>query len=194
MGKRYKAIFKFLNLEYCCADIHSTPDQILKMVSRANRIVIATPTETHKKYLYDFAMTGIPVLCEKPFSKNLEEVEKILNVYARANNPLEMVAQYKMLDGHTGDSYYNFYNHGKDGLVWDCIQIIGLARGEVEVSETSPVWYCKLNGKEIDLRDMDGAYVKFFSNWNNFPWGSFQEIYQMHKKTVEYQNQWILNQ
>lgn len=41
-------------------------------------VVIATPTNTHVKYVTNFIRCGVPVFCEKPLSNNIDDVTDML--------------------------------------------------------------------------------------------------------------------
>lgn len=187
MGQRYQAILKFLDVD--CVPMDKQHDEIaLKyQAGKADAIILATPTGTHCKFIEKFAQFNVPILCEKPLSKNKDELIDILHLASINNLPLSMMLQYEILDDAYGEglSYYNFFRHGSDGLYWDCLQIIGLARGEVLIHENSPVWTCRLNGKSISLSDMDLAYVKFVENWMRSPYQDLGKIKDIHFKTAE---------
>jgi hypothetical protein len=124
------------------------------------------------------------MLCEKPVTTSLTELAEILELYK--NQRLKMVMQYAELNtGDGGHSFYDYYNHGRDGLLWDCIQIIGLARSSWKVGEDSPVWKCALNGKELSLSDMDIAYISMIRKWFFAPREELLKIYDIHKKVSE---------
>jgi hypothetical protein len=106
-----------------------------------------------------------------------------------------MVLQYdyikvRGLDEKHGWSGYNYYNHGKDGLAWDCLQIIGLAHDstQLEVQETSPYWLAYLNGYKLSLSDMDQAYIDMLRDWVSIPKRYSDEfIILMHERVEAYQ-------
>lgn len=192
MGTRYKTIMSFLGWEYECVDQYHFLNHIKKLARQAEGIIISSPTNTHAEYLAQLSEFQIPILCEKPIETDLQKLALCLDHVHRC--PVQMMTQYKILDSDgDGDSFYNYYNHGKDGLFWDCIQTIGLARGTVYVDETSPVWMCRLNGRDLSLNEMDRAYITFLQNWKASPRGDLDQIFRMHEKVLEYEKRWKSN-
>lgn len=162
MGKRYQAILRFLEEPYDCFDpslaLSSYPSE------KFSRFIIASPTKTHLDWVKHLDRFNRPILCEKPLSKDLKEVDEILS----CQSPISMMMQYAYLadkDSY-GRSAYNYYHHGADGLIWDCFQVIALAKtNEIELREDSPIWKCIINGKKISRGDMDMAYVEAVRYW-----------------------------
>lgn len=195
MGKRYQAILRYLGEKVLCADISDYPNSIVEMASVCDGAIIATPTETHLDQISLLAGAGVkcPILCEKPLSKDMGSVQAINRIVTHNKLNFTMTMQYKMLDdlNSSGPSYYDFFRHGSDGLIWDCIQIIGLSRDELELHETSPIWKCQLNGKQLSLGDMDKAYVDFVSQWLENPVGDdIHRLSALHHKTKEMSENW----
>lgn len=180
MGKRYQAILKHLGKRFVCID---KDDEFPNIIY--DGYIVASPTPTHAGYLYRLSKLKKPVLCEKPISTNIQEVEDILHTFEDSGTPLKMMTQYDAYPdkGGNGLSYYNYFRHGADGLVWDCMQIIGLARGEISLHEDSPVWVCQVNGQKLNINVMDTAYVYFVERWFHEPKSSLQRIRDIHIKT-----------
>lgn len=98
-----------------------------------------------------------------------------------------MVNQYAFLNGLgvAGETtYYNYWNHGKDGLLWDCISLVGLATGRVILEEDSPVWLCEVNGAKHFASEMDYAYVDMMKNWLAGNVSDVPYIRAAHKKVA----------
>jgi hypothetical protein len=165
MGRRYAAILRHLGIEPELYDLGE------RMPVDFDSVIIATPTHSHINNIEDLAFCGVPILCEKPIATSVRLAMKACSLAADSGIDLEMVNQYAFLKGSPTQwpdlSSYNFYNHGKDGLPWDCISIVGLAKGQVILEETSPIWRCVINGEEMSLADMDGAYIKMIDRWLN---------------------------
>lgn len=191
MGTRYKAILNDLGVSYIGIDKEVSLPEITNMAKNFKGIILATPTHTHYAIIKSLIPLCVPILCEKPVTKNIEELEDILMSAYKANCPFDMVYQYKYLvdDNSYGPTCYSYFRHGNDGLIWDCMQIIGLSRGPVNLFEKSPIWNCAINGVYLNLSDMDGAYVKQVKDWLISPRGNFPKIKQMHLKTAEYEKQ-----
>lgn len=158
MGQRYAAILNYMNIPWVGVD----RGDVLKWKD-VNRILIATPTENHYQYLKYYRAHQIPILCEKPISKDENELLSILSF----DQKLYMVNQYRYLvkSGSTGATYYDYFKSGTDGLAWDCINILGLAQGDVSLANESPYWKCKINGESLRISTMDKAYINMVKDF-----------------------------
>jgi len=193
MGQRYKAILNHLNIPFVGFDTDS--DKTLQQAAQGcKRVIIATPTHTHKEVIFELlkSFRG-PILCEKPVCKDLNELQKLLMECEIADCDLRMMMQYKKLyreDGIIGPSSYNYFRHGSDGIVWDCMQIIALAKSRVTIEETSPYWRCVINGQQLKLGLMDAAYVEYLEDWYKSPSLCVgpDEIYEVHSKVWRFEN------
>lgn len=183
MGRRYCKILRYLRHEPVEIDIgdHNV------CLKTCEGIIIATPTELHLKVLEQYCSLKKPILCEKPLSTNLRSVEIALEV---SRMPIRMINQYAYFLRDTRPfvpvTKYDYFKTGNDGLYWDCINIIGLSKGIVEIENSSPIWHCELNGRLLNIALMDHAYV-----WNVGDWlGKFDDnkeyILEAHKKTQEF--------
>lgn len=184
MGKRYQAVLSYLDEPFGCLDPKLGAMSFIGQ--NYDRFIIATPTETHLEWVKKLDSFGKPILCEKPLSKNMDEVREI----AACRSPLTMMMQYAWLvNKHSrGRSYYDYYNHGPDGLVWDCFQIIALAEGPIEIREDSPVWDCIINGTKIRREEMDGAYVNFVRAWIAGAETPRSKLVEWHKKVKQFED------
>jgi hypothetical protein len=137
----------------------------------ADRYIIATPTNTHLEVLVKiidkYGMNGDKsILIEKPVTKNPD----LLDVITGTKNKIYMVNQYAYsanqgrIPKGIGTSY-DYYNSGTDGLAWDCIQLLHLAEGPVELNSCSPVWRCKVNGRWIPRDSVDHLYIKMIKDF-----------------------------
>lgn len=190
MGTRYQSILKYIDVPFVPVDKHTTSEEIFRAAEGCDRIILATPTDIHLRCLEIFHRYKVPILCEKPLSKDINELVAIKDLVLSEKIKLRMVMQYEMLiDPRShGDSWYNYFRHGSDGLAWDCLQIIGLARfgSKITLEETSPIWTCGINGKTISFSDMDQAYVRFIRHWLEFPLDDISRLYDIHMKVMEY--------
>lgn len=188
MGQRYQAILSRLDISCAPLDLIHTDADYQYQAAKSDGIIIATPTHTHCDLINKFVPYKIPILCEKPMSKNMAELNETLDYVKSEKANLTMTLQYDVLDDKQGAglSYYDYFRHGSDGLIWDCIQVIGLARGNVYLSEESPIWRCHLNGRQLQFSDMDVAYVKFIKDWLREPGEDTSRIIDIHAKTHEY--------
>lgn len=185
MGARYRAILSYLGKKYRCLDINNK-DQFDKMARDADSVIIASPTDTHVDYIRRLLPYKKPILCEKPICKDIPELEHLFQEIKQSGTPFRMMFQYSLMSeaNRVGKTHYNYFKHGSDGLVWDCIQIIGLSRGPLELAQTSPIWTCVLNGKALRLSDMDAAYIAYVQYWFNHPSQNLDTLLAMHEKTA----------
>lgn len=197
MGQRYQAILKHLGKTVVCADVETPLEKVLNAADWADGVILATPTETHYDYLRWLApQIDPPILCEKPVTKSMDELHLLFDLLIDQRTNFTMMLQYQMLDSDkVGSSNYNYFRTGKDGLIWDCFQVIALARGPVHVDNTSPIWTCRLNGKALSLSDMDKAYVDFVAQWIERPGHDLAWLMDMHQKVnnyliKDYQTRW----
>jgi hypothetical protein len=181
MGRRYGAVLSFLGVRWEGIDIGETPKRPY------DGVIIATPTANHIDDIQYYA-TDAAVLCEKPFAISLPPVKEICRMAKDKGWSLRMVNQYAYLDPaqSSGESLYDYYNHGRDGLAWDCINIVGLARGKFSLGEVSPVWACMLNGHTLKIRDMDSAYIAMIHDWVSGGEGNIPYILSAHTKVSSY--------
>lgn len=191
MGKRYQAILKYLGKQFVCVDSNAEFDNAINE-NNFSAYIITTPTDTHYSYIHFLAThweqwESKPILCEKPLTTSLTKLHSMYSLCDDSKIPLTMMNQYAMLpdlSNEDGLTSYDFYNTGKDGLIWDCIQVIGLANGDIKLRNNSPVWKCNINGWPVSIADMDRAYVKFVDQWLKRP--DFQDrksVIDAHVKT-----------
>ena len=186
MGTRYRAILNHLEESFVCLDKNDSLADIVHNARFSDRIILCTPTPTHFSLLKRLLPLHIPILCEKPLSTDMKEMEGILKLVELNKTPFTMMLQYSELvrPRSVGHSFYNYFRSGHDGLIWDCMQIIGLANGEVEINNNSPIWKCMINGEALSLSDMDGAYVTFVEKWMSGQITQTPEfLYNIHEKT-----------
>lgn len=189
MGLRYQAILDWLHVPYDKFDTkYSEVNNFPERAELATHFIVASPTVTHFSYINSLAPMKKPILCEKPITRSLSDLEKILTVVDKENCPFSMMYQYsKLVKSQSSDlTLYDYFRHGPDGLVWDCLQIIGQANGEVVLKEKSPVWTCRINGEKLSLDQMDKAYIECVEDFFDKTYISNDEIFKVHKKTAEF--------
>lgn len=188
MGQRYRAILKHLDEAFDCADIKT--QRAPKPLHDYERFIVATPTNTHSKIVNEIGPLRRPILCEKPLSKDLKEVLNMISVAPR----LSMMMQYrKLISAEVGGlSWYDYFRHGQDGLVWDCAQIIMLGTDDIVLREQSPIWNCGINGQQLSLSNMDDAYVRAVDDWLNGEKLPDLDLFRWHKKVKEYEEKLCL--
>jgi hypothetical protein len=186
MGRRYAKIVEHLGHKWEGVDQASGYCDVRTLAFTADAIIIASPTACHVDHIRAFKDYSLPLLCEKPVTKDLDALEELLADLKKAGTRLKVVNQYAELpfpkDG-TGLTSYDYFKTGGDGLYWDCISLVTLANGPVELKNESPVWRAQINGQPLNLADMDDAYVRMIARWLRDPTDTdYDAIYRAHKK------------
>jgi hypothetical protein len=177
MGRRYALILeKYCDCEVVRVDLNNT---ITADVSECDGFIIATPTSNHIADILTYSQWKKPILCEKPVTKSMLKLRGIL---ADKDLDLSMINQYDFLaTNDDGRTEYNYFKTGSDGLLWDCINIIGLAKSSYDIKNSALVWSCMINGHSIDLRNMDFAYINNIRAWVT-GWRNKEYILYAHEK------------
>lgn len=184
MGKRYTAILNYLGENVKGHDLDA---YIGEELAAASGFIVATPTKNHLNDVVDLFKYEKPILCEKPLTKNIEELNQLEDKYREELSLLSVVNQYQYLKkGTNGKTVYNYYKSGNDGLAWDCLNIIGLAKGDFEIDNKMPYWRCVLNGAQLNLGMMDHAYVDMIKNWLKDPKSNYAYARKAHEKVALY--------
>lgn len=189
MGRRYQAILESGHHKFWCYDTKN--HQRLEDFDEFTHFILATPTHTHFEYLKKLIPMNKIILCEKPITKNIEELYEIDKMLKNSLSKFTMMLQYSELTTpySAGPSFYDYFKTGNDGLFWDCMQTIHLAEGKVDVDNKSPVWRCKINGRRIGIEYMDLAYIAFVNRWlKGNVVQDFNRIISTHKKCKELQD------
>jgi len=169
MGRRYTAILKSLGHEILPIEVGTNTGEAQRYIEQADRAIIATPTGNHFAALGEIASVRhrLSVLCEKPLVKEETQLN-VIETDLADRIKIYTVNQYAYLPycrEEGKESWYNYFNHGQDGLLWDCFQIIGLANGPITLGEDSPTWQCGINGMPLNLAWMDVAYVRMVEDF-----------------------------
>lgn len=183
IGQRYKAILNYLKVPFFTYDVKTDRRNVL--YKEYSHLIVATPTYTH----LDIAQ-AIPkdvfALIEKPIVTK----EKDLLTLEKALHPrIFQVNQYAYIPGINGDgeTYYNFFRTGSDGILFDCITLIYLAKSIINLGNTSPFWQCKINGRDILYQSLEQSYVnmiKDFLGKREFLWNE-ENIIKAHKAVFD---------
>lgn len=185
MGKRYEAILNFLDVNYMSIDVN-TPQLYREFaLTNADHVIVATPTIVHIENILESLEYGKKkrFLCEKPVTQNLDLFDILREI------DFTMQFQYSELvkPNHKGHSFYDYFRHGSDGLVWDCMQVIALAKDTITLSEKSPIWKCAINGQVLSLSDMDLAYINYVRKWLSGYKSDLHEIIEIHQKVKQHE-------
>jgi hypothetical protein len=186
MGKRYRAILRSIGHEVTGEDLQEKHGK----ASESDAIIIATPTDTHAAVLRSCMALGKPILCEKPIVKDIGALRLLMADCRAAGTRLQMVSQYDYLVGENrgaGLSHWNYFKSGNDGLAWDCIQIISLAKDRPFLSTDSHIWSCSINGQDLHIEDMDDAYYWMIADWLKSPRDDIDRIIKSHEAVVKWE-------
>lgn len=182
MGQRYQAVLKHLGKTVIGTDL----GQGLAGIEKADGIIIATPTEIHLQHIAAVINFQRPILCEKPLTKNLDELQRFDNKYGDWTDFVRMVNQYEFMVSNqfNGDTEYNYFKSGADGIAWDCINIVGLSKGQCIIGNSSPIWKCKINGQTLNLSNVDQSYIDMVKSWTTDPRSNFKYAKTAHEKVT----------
>ncbi len=200
MGRRYLAILAHLGYEAHPIDLEESQRQREVLFQKARGVIIATPTPDHCRRVLEVVSLSrrndIPILCEKPLTTDIQQLDGLLRIARRDGYNLQMVNQYKHLRGYSSEyneaepsrygSHYRYFNSGRDGLAWNCINILGLSKGRCQLTETSPLWSCRINGVWLSLSDMDDAYITMVNRWVQDPQPNLDYIEFSHRKVHDF--------
>lgn len=181
MGLRYAMILK----EYCYVDVIEVDvnNYITCDLSKCDGFIIATPTENHLIDICVYKQWGKPILCEKPIIKTKADYDCLAKVL-ESGLDLSMINQYDFLcHGNQGHTEYNYFKTGKDGLMWDCINIIGTAKSSYDIKKSSLIWKCILNGDRVNFAEIDKAYINNIKGWVS-GWRNTDYILEAHSKVL----------
>jgi hypothetical protein len=193
MGRRYAAICKYEGIKYSGNDSTGA-------IRESEKYIIATPTDTHAHILLDIATTiskPASFLIEKPIDRNFKKGLRAIEAAESLGHKVYMVNNYAYYSEgiieDEGDTHYDFYNSGGDGIAPDCIQLIHLARNGVGyLKNENPVWDCMINGTQLNRELIDICYIRmikdFYSDGKlyNRLWGR-EDIAAAHDKVVAYE-------
>jgi hypothetical protein len=170
MGQRYEKILDKLEVDRRCVDIEFEKSWDVKGIKK---VIIATPTFSHRKYIEFFNGRGIEILCEKPICK---DVETMCKLEQKIRVPFYMVCNWSFVNpcdilwpGSCTIEYENSRT-GDDGLAWDCIQLIYLAKNfDLSLNNKAQAFKCAINGYPVSLADIERSYETMIRDWINCP-------------------------
>jgi len=159
MGKLYAAIVRYLGHEVVPHDTDTGP---IPNRAKYEKAIIATPIDTHHEYCKWLAERKCDFLCEKPISKNIDEVCEIAGMCEADGVNGFMVSNWAFAIGASGNSVdgikIHTYNTGNDGD-WDLIQPLWLLKdsSSLEVTKTYP---------GVRVERYHGEYTRFFAGFD----------------------------
>lgn len=168
IGSRYACIMRALSIPFTVYDL-DTPKIDLHSY---HKFIIATPTDTHVKFLRE--LEGARILVEKPVSKNPHEIPIFDKVYTVCNwkyvaDLMKQKAPYQIS--------YDYYRTGPDGLYWDLSQILYLDP-EATINNQSPKWNVQINGCSVAYRTLEESYVRMIQD---FAYGQYQNLWTIEQ-------------
>jgi hypothetical protein len=185
MGKRYASILDYLGEPWVGVDVGYE-------IPFMQNYIVATPTSEHISNILDIKIVNknATILCEKPITTYITEFERIPKDYW---SDIFMVNQYryypnlKILSVWNGSTEYNFYNSGNDGLAWDCIQLIHLAKNKknIRLSNKSPSWQARINGMSLSKQAIDQCYISMLEDFCGGSFGALWDLHQAYKAHKE---------
>ena len=213
MGRRYCAILDHLGVEYEGFDLVTSPSEgrrpghflwRLRLTSTGfTHYIIATPTDTHAellRFLMD-RFEAVNVLVEKPVTRDPAELRALVKAAEKGGHDVYMVNQYAYGNrgappgvprgkGYPGKrTEYNYFNSGKDGLIWDCIQLLHLAKADIYLANISPERICIINGRVYRSDATDWLYIKMIRDFlgrRKWLW-PIAEVIETHERANEYE-------
>lgn len=187
MGRRYAAIFKYLGVDFVGVDLGN------QWPAEFDRALVATPTNTHFEICNKLIDMRKDFLCEKPVSKEPNECI-ILRERCEAtgvkgsmvNNWCYALNDKIPLEPGKNILHYSYYNTGKDGTDWDCIQLHYLAIDKACIRLDSPWWEAAINEDYINHGRIERTYCYMIINWlhNKTLW-TMEDAYKATLKVKE---------
>ena len=155
IARRYCAVLDALRISFDSFD-DPTYEPFTQSFDGYTHAIIASPTNTHISWIDQ--LTPKFILCEKPVSKNPEAIAA-----RRGNHGLYVVNNYQFLPCANVKKKiaYDFYNTGRDGLIWDVCQLVYLAwknKVELEVKRRSFWWDCKWGQHQVVYHEIEKSY------------------------------------
>lgn len=190
MGRRYCAILRYLGIGVVEIDEHS-PSGMLG--ERYDKVIIATPTRLHFDFCEAMAMVGNPFLVEKPLDTDPKSIRYLRELCIKQGVDGRMVCNWAFagrlrFDPGCHQVQYSNFHTGNDGLGWDCIQLIYLAKGFPELSTGSPFLQCHIDDNRIHEGMIAMSYKKMVEAWLQDPaqlW-SLEDAKKATEKTILY--------
>lgn len=167
IGRRYQACLNHLKVPFRVIEVGDYID-VLEGITKA---IIATPTDTHISWCERLAKEKIPFLCEKPMSTKSSEIKDLAMKYDPkawvVNNwAFLMRNMHFNWAGPFNEIHYNFFNTGKDGLIWDVCQLIELAvlyDADLTVETSSYFWNVHIAGQPVHYSAIEYSYVQMLA-------------------------------
>lgn len=169
IGRRYQAILHVLRVPFKIFDLNDPLDW-----TGIKKAIITTPTSLHFESISQCQKASIPFLCEKPISKNvqdLKELEKMKTSGFMVNN-YQFLEKDPRFPHSPKQIAYDFYNTGRDGLLWDVCQLVYLSeiyKANLIIRRKSWTWKLLFNDFPVPYQAIEKSYydmIKCFIDGN----------------------------
>lgn len=201
MGSRYQ---KKIESIVSTQPIHITGYEIddfnnKKPLPIANKFLVCTPTNSHYEVLkFVMDQSRAPILCEKPISKNINEVMELCDIAQNKKIRLNMVNNWSLvtippLERNRNCIYYSCSNTGKDGLPYDLIQLLHLAHDwNFYFTNKAPEGAFNVHiNQDLDITReiIELSYNRMLQFWIEDRWKYMWDVNDIrlaHKKVLKY--------
>jgi hypothetical protein len=160
------------------------------------KAIVCTPTSDHLATLVKMQGYEGDILCEKPLVMGNEiDIGFFFATMRALKLNVRMVCNWAFTAPNFIDKpesriiEYDNYNTGKDGMAWDCIQLIYIAKGFPILKTKSPFLDCKIDGERVDEADIAYSYVAMIEAWLKDPtnlW-SLEDAKKATEKVMAYE-------
>lgn len=163
IGKRWCAVARSFGHTVHRYDLGS-PESIL--ATDVDRVLIASPTETHLKYLLRYG-GRVPILCEKPLCTNINTINTLKTI--EGHHRIQMVNNWtyfsdQIMEPGNNIISYDHYAGGHECEAYNFAQPIYLAKS-LSISYKSPTLKIVINGARVQLENIEFSYLQTYRNW-----------------------------
>lgn len=188
IGLRYHAILKSLDIPHVGIDLGDDLD-----LRHCTRAIIATPTETHFEFAKLCEERKIPYLLEKPATKDMDQARQMAKFEHGfiVNNYWFLQLNY-WWPMKVDEIEWDFFKSGRDGLHWDCIQLIYMAKklgAKLMLKNESPIWEMYINDTRVPYECIEQSYIDMirgFVSGNNLKLLPITHALGMAQSVVEF--------
>lgn len=178
IGRRYAAILENIGVDVRINDTsaYNKKTNVGRDIRWSDKVLIATPTNTHMDWIKLCHAESKPFLVEKPVcrTKQLSHLRGLINNGVWGN----VVCNYKFaLQATAREDYtpisYDYYNIGnenkiKGAIYYSCCQLIYI-NPDIKLNTKSPIWNLEIEwrGKRkwMDYRTLEMSYFEMLHDW-----------------------------
>ena len=164
-----------------------------------DRAIIACTTSAHDDYCQVLSLMKKPYLCEKPLSKNIESLRRLLKLSIDSGqrnyvvNNFDFIKTWRLQKSTTFELSYNYYNTGNDGFLWDMCQLIHISKKNkifLSVSSDSYKWRFSVDKTDVPYIEIEESYLQMIKAWldnkDSLLW-SVEEALEMSQDVIDLQ-------